>query len=76
MMLRARSQFDGTLAMVTLFHRLIANADARICSLPFVPLNIAVMPVAHLFPHSEITSVHATYQRSSVLSKFFTVPLW
>ncbi len=51
MMLRARPQFDGALAMVALFHRLIANADARtISALPFMPLSIAVMPVAHFPP--------------------------
>ena len=48
MMLGARSQLDWTLAVVALFHRLVADALTRtICALPFMPLNIAIMFVAH-----------------------------
>ncbi len=63
MMLRASSQLDWTLAVVANFHRLTADAQARtIYALPFMPLNIAIMSVAHLFPHTEITTAHAAYQ--------------
>jgi hypothetical protein len=49
MMLRARSQFDGALAMVTIFHGFVADAHAcTVSALPFVPLNIAVVCVAQL----------------------------
>jgi len=48
MMLRARSQFDGALAVVSILHGFTVNADARtISAFPIMPLNIAVMPVAH-----------------------------
>jgi|NGEPerStandDraft_6_1074524.scaffolds.fasta_scaffold94617_3 hypothetical protein len=51
MMLRARPQFDGALAMVAIFHEFVADADARsISALPFMPLDIAVVSVAHFPP--------------------------
>ena len=47
MMLRARPQFDGALAMVAIFHAFVADALARtICALPFVSFDIAVVSVA------------------------------
>ncbi len=51
MMLRARSQFGGALAMVALLHQQITYAlAATIRALPFVPFNVAVVLVAHFFP--------------------------
>ena len=79
MMLRARPQFDGALAVVAFFHGFTVNADARnISALPIMPLNIAVMSMAQFFPHSEITSAHAAYQGSSlplITLVTFTLPL-
>jgi hypothetical protein len=50
MMLRARSQFDGALAMVTIFHGFVADAHAcTVSAYPLVTLNVAVMSVAHFF---------------------------
>src|ERR1017187_568974 len=50
MMLRAHSQLDWTFAVVAIFHEFVADALAlTICALPFMPLNIAIMFVAHLF---------------------------
>jgi hypothetical protein len=66
-MFRTRSQLDWTLAVVAIFHAFVADALARtICALPFMPLNIAVMSVAHFFPHSEITSAHAAFQGNNL----------
>ena len=49
MMLRARSQLDWTFAVVAIFHEFVADALACIVSAnPLVPLNVAVMSVAHL----------------------------
>ena len=66
-MLRARSQLDGALAMVALLHQQITDAFAgTVGAYPLVPLNIAVMSVAHFFPHSEITSAHAAFQGNNL----------
>ena len=66
-MLRARSQLDGALAMVALLHQQITDAFAgTVGAYPLVPLNIAVMSVAHFFSHAGNTSAHAAYQGNNL----------
>ena len=66
-MLRARSQLDGALAMVALLHQQITDAFAgTVGAYPLVPLNIAVMFVAHFFSHAGNTSAHAAYQGNNL----------
>ena len=68
LMLRARSELDWALAVVALFHRLIADADAAtIRALPFVRFNIAIMFVAHLASQRHIvTPISSDYQGNNL----------
>ena len=48
-MFRASTQLDWAFGVVAIFHEFVAEALARtISALPIMPLNIAVMSVAHV----------------------------
>jgi hypothetical protein len=61
-MLGAVPQLDGALGVVAIFHQLTADALARsVSALPIMPLNAAVVSMAHYFLRLGIAIVNATF---------------
>jgi len=74
MMLRAIPHLNEALAMVAFFHQFSAHTLAsRVTTLPIVPFDSAVMPVAHFFLRPEVGIVHAAFQGSSLPLMTFVV---